>query len=384
MPRTGEFRICAKKFFLTYPQAPEITKQQVLQNIKEFFGLNLDKCVVAEESHLDGNKHFHCFIILKEKYDCQNPNTFDIFAGKHGNYQVMKHAKECYEYNVKEDILPATFGDVSCFQKKISKWLEIAKAIDNGASLSDIRTDFKGMYIQYRSKIHEYYDEVHDKARDPNEPVEVTVLWGPPGTGKSRWCWKKFPNALIKTDLKQTKFWDRYTGQDTVVINDFRGADIKMNDLLNLLDRYPDVKEKKGHRGGVNLNVKRWIITSNYHPSQWYKKAWDIENPLRRRITSIVEFKRTEQMQINEPIETVYIDSDVEEETIPTENDRPPQELWRSSNIPRIEVDPIHDDEQIALEMMENMEILHASDLSEQRMPTNEYDGNGDEMDPNH
>lgn len=304
MPRTGEFRLNAKKLFLTYPQN-DCSKEEALRNLKEFFGEENIECgVVARELHEDGNPHLHCFLILKEKCDIQTASALDVITGKHGNYQSMKQVKNCYEYNVKEDMEPAKFGNCAIFEKKKPKWEEIAEMLDSGATLKQVRESHKSMYIQHRSKILDYYSDIHDKERDPDEEVEVIVFWGQAGTGKSKAVYKRWPGALYKDDLDVNKFWDRYEGQETVVINDFRGHKMRLDALLNMIDRFPQVKEIKGMRRGINLNVKRWVFTSNYHPKDWYK-GWDSEK-LSRRITQIVEFTMPVGNVNRKPVEMVY------------------------------------------------------------------------------
>ena len=49
---------------------------------------------------------------------------------------------------------------------------------------------------------------------------EVWVLWGPSGTGKSRWVAATWPDAFWKSP--ESKWWDGYSGQETVVLDDFK------------------------------------------------------------------------------------------------------------------------------------------------------------------
>ena len=46
------------------------------------------------------------------------------------------------------------------------------------------------------------------------------VLWGPSGTGKSRWVAATWPDAFWKAP--ESKWWDGYSGQETVVLDDFK------------------------------------------------------------------------------------------------------------------------------------------------------------------
>ena len=52
------------------------------------------------------------------------------------------------------------------------------------------------------------------------EGPEVWVLWGPSGTGKSRFVAACWPDAFWKAP--ESKWWDGYSGQETVVLDDFK------------------------------------------------------------------------------------------------------------------------------------------------------------------
>lgn len=113
------------------------------------------------------------------------------------------------------------------------------------------------------------------------------VLWGPTGTGKSRFAHESAPDAYTLSLSRSTdKVWfDGYMGEETVIIDDFRG-EIPIAFLLRLLDRYPMRVEPKGD--SIPLCATRWIITSNFPPRAWYPDL-DSEQAraLERRLTLI-------------------------------------------------------------------------------------------------
>lgn len=111
---------------------------------------------------------------------------------------------------------------------------------------------------------------------------DVTVLWGPSGSGKSKYA---FDNAGINYYIKSplTKWWDGYRSQDTVIVDEFRGV-VAISHLLKWLDIYPCAVEKKGSQ--VYLHTKRWFITSNLEPKEWYPLLDEATfGALKRRIT---------------------------------------------------------------------------------------------------
>lgn len=93
-----------------------------------------------------------------------------------------------------------------------------------------------------------------------------TVLWGATGTGKSQRAWAEAGLESYPKD-PNTKFWDGYTGQKHVVVDEFRGS-ISISHLLRWLDRYPVMVEIKG--SAVPLQAEHFWITSNLDPRCWY------------------------------------------------------------------------------------------------------------------
>ena len=111
--------------------------------------------------------------------------------------------------------------------------------------------------------------------------TKTEVVWGPPGTGKSRYAWESGgPEAFwLSKPNGQRAFWDGYDGQKVVVIDEFYGW-LPYGFLCRLLDRYPFRVETKG--SSVPFLAERVIITSNVCPSRWYRQGL---RALRRRLS---------------------------------------------------------------------------------------------------
>lgn len=94
----------------------------------------------------------------------------------------------------------------------------------------------------------------------------VSVFWGRTGSGKSRRAWDEAGEQAYYKDPR-SKFWCGYNGQETVIIDEFRGG-IDISHVLRWTDRYPVTVEVKG--GSVPLCAKRFYFTSNINPRVWY------------------------------------------------------------------------------------------------------------------
>lgn len=96
--------------------------------------------------------------------------------------------------------------------------------------------------------------------------VRVRWVWGPPGTGKSRFAHSEFPLGFVKEP--RTKWWTGYNLEKEVIIDDFGKNGIDINHLLRWFDRYRCLVETKGDM--VALHADNFIVTSNFPPTEIY------------------------------------------------------------------------------------------------------------------
>lgn len=118
--------------------------------------------------------------------------------------------------------------------------------------------------------------------------------WGATGVGKSHIAFRNFSpdtHYVWKTD---NGWQDGYTGQATVIINDFRGA-IPYNELLQMVDKWPHYARRRGREPAPFL-AREVIVTSSLSPAKIYNRrdAKDSIKQLKRRMT-IVNLKGNPQ-----------------------------------------------------------------------------------------
>jgi len=143
--------------------------------------------------------------------------------------------------------------------------MTIKKAIDDGSTdlqLADL--DFPIWVQNYRGLLH--YRQLKSTPR--NHPVEVRVIVGPTGTGKSKYCMENYPSAYWK---QRSNWWDGYMDHETVIIDEFYGW-LPFDTLLRICDRYPLLVESKG--GQINFTASRIVLTSNKIPERWYANVY--------------------------------------------------------------------------------------------------------------
>jgi len=133
--------------------------------------------------------------------------------------------------------------------------------LNNSSSIEDIADNEFDLWVRYYRAFEKY---VTMKTEPRNHAVDVHVVIGPTGTGKSKWAMDTYEGAYWK---QRSKWWDGYFKHETVVIDEFYGW-LPFDLLLRLLDRYPMLVESKG--GQLQFIAKTIIITSNKSPDEWY------------------------------------------------------------------------------------------------------------------
>ncbi len=138
--------------------------------------------------------------------------------------------------------------------------------------------------------------------------VNISVFFGPPGTGKTRAAYLE-DKHLFSIPIGKDMWFDNYRGEKTLLIDDFNG-ELRLVDLLRLLDIYPVQIPIKG--SFVYLQATRIIITSNTPIEYWYDYTTrqDSLNALKRRIRNIVEF---DTVYLEEISDTLLCSDDINE-----------------------------------------------------------------------
>lgn len=135
------------------------------------------------------------------------------------------------------------------------------------------------------------YSNIKRIAADNLQPIGIErkclVFWGRTGTGKSRRAWEEGGLDAYPKDPR-TKFWDGYSGQNHVIIDEFRGG-IDISHMLRWLDRYPVVVEVKG--SATVLKASTIWITSNLDPYYWYPELDEETKQALLRRLEIVHFE---------------------------------------------------------------------------------------------
>lgn len=173
---------------------------------------------------------------------------------------------------------------------------DLKDVIDECKTVGQVMDQYPQIYCAYRNGLRDIYNAKFMKDLPEFVPIEVFAYIGPTGTGKTRKAIEENAGKYYKlTNSGSTLWFDGYSGQEVLIIDEFYGW-IKWNFLLQMLDGYKLQVPIKG--GFACKNWNKVIITSNREVSQWYPRIKDI-SPLNRRIKEIVRFGDCVESNVN-------------------------------------------------------------------------------------
>lgn len=148
------------------------------------------------------------------------------------------------------------------------------------------------LLVRYSRGLSDLSFRVTKKQAKEFRIMNVTILWGVPGCGKTRLAVHSASlremDYFILDKLTGDALWfDGYDGEETLIIDDFYGW-ISHSQILRILDGY---MYRAAIKGSFRWALwKTVILTSNRHPKEWYKTfEWNDlhDNGLPRRIHHI-------------------------------------------------------------------------------------------------
>lgn len=206
-----------------------------------------------------GRQHWQCFCVTKKRVtrkglmkitgDC----WCDVIRGT-----LAQNEKYC-----SKDGNYKTFGKLPIKGSRTD--IDVIKnEIVQGTKVDDICMERPKMYHQYGRTLNKIED-ICMRKKFRKEMTEGIWLWGKTGVGKSHIQFEEYDPDKVYLYTNDGGWWDGYTQQETVIINDFRG-EIKYSDLLKLVDKWPYNVRRRG-REPMPFTSKKVIISSSMKPS---------------------------------------------------------------------------------------------------------------------
>lgn len=167
--------------------------------------------------------------------------------------------------------------------------LSVATDLLRTDGLAAVKEQFPTVFIRY-PRGFESLAQHYVKPRDFQ--TIVTVIFGEPGSGKTRYGMTGPLPYKLNVLGEGTDFFGAYDPRvhQTVVVDDFYGG-WRYTTFLQVADRYPCEVPVKG--GFVQFTARHLVFTSNKHPHLWYPKVLaDTERrgSFDRRIHNLIRF----------------------------------------------------------------------------------------------
>lgn len=239
-----------------------------------------------------GTLHYQGYIQLKNRLRLTGVKAL-IGNGAHLEVRRGTHA-QADAYVEKEEsrfigVLQDGFARSGCFgvptvgPGQRNDILALKRAIDAGSTDRELFDDhFATMLRHYRGV--GVYKRL--KLNPRRHLTECIVLYGLTGTGKSYRANRTYPDAFhLRKPNGGPLWWDGYSGQETVIVEEFEGW-ISLNMFKLLIDENPLQVAVKGSH--VEFCAKRVIFCSNKDPRAWWPNATHgiLPGPLVRRMVA--------------------------------------------------------------------------------------------------
>lgn len=157
---------------------------------------------------------------------------------------------------------------------------KVAELVKEKAPMRQVALEYPEQFIKYSGGIQKLHAMVNDV--DRNFPPNVVIFIGDSGVGKTEYVRQHYPGAYYVPQKEgSTWFWAGYAYQDVVVFEEFAGANYCSYEMFKqLLSAAPFHVNMKN--SNASFTSKTIVITSNYHPFEWYSRV--DRQPLFRRL----------------------------------------------------------------------------------------------------
>lgn len=236
-------------------------KKPILTEKIQFLAFGKEICPKTKRDHWQG------YCVLKDKKSWKSASKIiDECAGFHCFVEEMRGNLEDSEEYCSKDGIYEELGKKPCPRKR-TDLEDLKEEIMNGRRVDEILIEEPMTYHQYGRTLNALED-VYNRSRVRTEMTQCDWIYGPTGVGKSHRAFENFSDKTHFIWKDDNGWWDGYNGQDIVIMNDFRG-EIKYNELLKLVDKWPEKVRRRG-REPINFISKKIIITSSLSPEDVY------------------------------------------------------------------------------------------------------------------
>lgn len=275
------------------------TKVEIIRNIEcQYYIFGKEIAPTTGTEHLQGYIYF------------KNAITFSSIKNKLPDGSHIEAAKGSPQQNIAYCSKSGNTEDkgVAPKQGERTDLIGIKDAIVNGKKVDEIVLEDPEIYHQYGRTL-EKIEDIVQRSQFRTEMTTCEWITGPTGSGKSHKAFQNYdPKTHYVLNTEDNGWWDGYTGQDIVIINDFKG-EIRYGQLLQLIDKWPYTVKRRNRQPSPFVS-KHIIITSIFTPQECYYNlhARDGIEQLLRRITNTLVLGGNTDPQHSENTEKCIFD----------------------------------------------------------------------------
>lgn len=238
------------------------TDEEYVALTSEEFTKKCKFLVIGKETGANGTPHLQGYVNLVKKMAF---NSLKKLVPRAHIEKANGNDEQNYAYCTKDDKNAFVYGEIQ-FRGKRNDLRLACNMIINKAPMAEVAKEYPCVYVQYNKGLVAFR-EILQPDRDPDDPPSTVWLWGLAGVGKTRLVFDQSPKGDVYVK-DGTQWWDGYSHQSVVLIDDFDGH-WPYRDFLRLLDRYPYQGQFKG--GYVKINSPIIVITCEFPPEHFWQ-----------------------------------------------------------------------------------------------------------------
>lgn len=170
----------------------------------------------------DGLYHYQGYICFNSKQRMRHVKKSGLGCNW-AHLEIMRGSiKENDAYVEKDPILGPFEWGLKPTQGKRSDLIHCKHMLERGEGELALYKHHFGTMARYRNGVMRYAQLLQEQEdKPPRRKVSVYVTYGEPGTSKTFTAYEYDPNLYSKN--LETKWWDKYDGQKTLLLDDFVG-----------------------------------------------------------------------------------------------------------------------------------------------------------------
>lgn len=236
-------------------------------------------CPDTSREHLQGYIVYHFPILIADAWAMD-------FDGQRGRLFVARGSTDQNVSYCSKDGKFSEFGDRPDDAELAGVQHYVAQLEAKTTTVERIVLEMPAVYQRFSRTLERAEDIILGRQFRDFVPT-VYWLYGPTGSGKTREAINIAGDSVYWYQLGDHGWQDGYSGQTSIIIDDFRG-NVRYEELLRMFDRYPYSFPRRGRRPTPCL-ATTFIVTSSLSPYDCYPRRMQRDSiaQLERRITEI-------------------------------------------------------------------------------------------------